>query len=134
MKRALPRMIAAWVLACCSAFVSIGFTGPVAAQTAPDAERTSIEAMKGRLSDALARQDVEPTLKAQIVEAYKNAITALESASSLRTEAAEMRKAADGAEESIQQLERELRSVRAEAAAPERLAKVDALPLDALER
>ncbi len=126
--------MAAWILACCSALLSIGFIEPVAAQTAPAVERTAIEALKGRLSDAQARQDLDPALKAQIVEDYQNAIAALVSASSLRTEIAEMRKAEDSAEESIQRLERELRSVRAEAASPERLAKVDALPLDALER
>jgi len=75
--------MAAWILACCSAFASVALVSPATAQTVPDAERTSIEVLKGRLSDALARQDLEPTLKARIAEAYKNAITALESASTL---------------------------------------------------
>jgi potassium efflux system protein len=144
MKSALPKAMAARFRACCGAFVSIGivalglvaigFATPATAQTAPGADRTSIEALKGRLTDAQARRDLDPALKAQIVEAYQNAIAALDSASSLRTEIAEMKKSEDGADETIQRLERELRAVRAEAASPERLAKVDALPLDALER
>ncbi len=114
--------------------VALGFATPATAQSVSAAERTSIEAFKGRLTDAQARQDLEPALKTQIVEAYRNAIAALESADRLRAETAEMAKSEDGADASIQRLERELRSVRAEAASPERLEKIDDLPLDALER
>jgi len=130
----VPRLRAVRIAACLFAFTALEFASAATAQTAPATERASIEAVKSRLSDARARQDLEPALKAQIVETYQNALAALESANGLRASIAESKKAQAGAGEAIERLERELRAARTESESPERLGKLEALPLDALER
>lgn len=128
------RPSAAWIPACLIVLATIACPTPVEAQTGSAADSAAINAVKGRLAAVRSQRDLEPALKAQIVETYENAIAALESANSLREEIDRTKQTAAGAQDTIQRLERELRSIRAESATPERLAKVDALPLDALER
>ncbi|MEO8007646.1 MAG: hypothetical protein ABI728_03885, partial [Betaproteobacteria bacterium] len=134
MKIALTRPMAVRIAACLMAPAAIGFVLSVAAQTGPGADDASIEAIKGRLASVQARQDLESALKTQIIETYRSAIAALESADSARVQTAKTRKTQVDAQETVPRLERELRSVRAESALPEKPAKFDALPLDMLER
>jgi potassium efflux system protein len=130
----LPRLPTLWIVACWLALAAVAPAATAAAQAVPAAGGISIEVVKDRLASAQARQDFGPALKTQIIAAYQNAIAALQSANSLRAEIATTKKTQDGAQETIQRLERELRSVRAESAVPDRLSGADALPLDALQR
>jgi potassium-dependent mechanosensitive channel len=125
---------AAWIPACLIVLATIACPAQVAAQAGFAADRASIDAMRGRLAAVQAQRDLEPALKAQIVETYENAIAALESANSLRAEINQTRKTAAGAQDTIQRLERELRAVRAGTASSQSLQNMQELPLDALER
>jgi len=133
MTSAVMKPRAVWITVCVFAVGALLFAALATAQTTPAATRTSIEAIKGRLSDIQARQDLEPALKSQIVDTYQKAVAALESANSLRAEIAEISRTQRGAQDRIQRLEAELRSVRAESATPEKLGETDAMPLDALK-
>jgi potassium efflux system protein len=116
------------------ALAGLAFVATAAAQAVPAEGGISIEVVKDRLAGAQARQDFAPALKTQVVSAYQNAIAALQSANSLRADIAATKKTQDEAQATIQRLERELQSLRAEPAAPDRLSGVKALPLDALQR
>ena len=61
MNIALPRPPAIWTRAGLTAFAAIAFVALTAAQTAPAEDGTSIEAVKGRLANAQAREDLEPS-------------------------------------------------------------------------
>jgi potassium-dependent mechanosensitive channel len=122
-------------LACAIAIVATSTAPPAAAQTSAMTGGEALESLKGQLASARANRDLEPGLKAQVVETYENAIAAVQSAIGLRAGIEALAKAQEGAEETIQQLERELRALRAEAARPAPPDKAyDELPLDTLER
>jgi potassium efflux system protein len=104
------------------------------AQTATEPGGTSIESLKGRLAAAQARQDLGPELKAQVVEAYQNAIAAAGSADTLRAETENLRKIQAQSSEIIQRLERELRSLRGGQAPQTAPRDYASLSLEALER
>jgi len=130
----LQRLRFALAAACAIAVAALGPMAPVAAQSGSQPDRISIEAMKGRLSDAQARQDLDPAIKTQVVEAYKSTIAALESAGSLRAEVEDLKKTQSQAQDRIERLERELRAARAQSGTSPGPAGIDTLPLDALER
>jgi len=132
MTRLLQRLCIALAAACATAMLAAAT--PAVAQTGSQPDRVSIEALKGRLSDAQARQDLEPGIKTQVVEAYQGAIAALESAGSLRAEVEDLKKTQSEAQDRIQRLESEVRAVRAESGASPGFAGIEKLPLDALER
>jgi potassium efflux system protein len=122
-------------LACAIAITASLTATPVAAQTSAMTGGEALESLKGQLASAQASRDLEPGLKAQVVETYENAIAAVQSASSLRAEIEALAKAQEGAEATIQRLDDELRSLRAEAAHPPPPDEVyEELPFDALER
>ncbi|MCG6874973.1 MAG: mechanosensitive ion channel [Betaproteobacteria bacterium] len=134
MNNAFVRPSAAWIPASLIVLATIACPALVEAQTGSAADSAAINAVKGRLAAVQTQRDLEPALKAQIVETYENAIAALESANSLRAEINQTKKIAAGAQDTIRRLERELRAVRAESASPQSLQKIQELPLDALER
>jgi potassium-dependent mechanosensitive channel len=111
-----------------------GMAGLAAAQTATGSVGVSIESLKGRIAAAQAREDLAPELKAQVIETYQNAVAALASADSLRTETENLRKIQAGAPETIQRLERELRALRAGTTSQTAPRNYASLSLDALER
>ena len=128
-----PRPRSAWIAACIALAVA-AFAALAATPVTRTGDGRSIEVFKSRLADVQARQDLKPELKTQVLSAYQNAIAALQSASSARAQIADTRKTLDGARETIERLERELRSLRAQSASPERQRDLDALPLNALQR
>jgi potassium-dependent mechanosensitive channel len=122
-------------LACVIAIAAAHTAPPVAAQTSAMTGGEALESLKGRLASAQANRDLEPRLRAQVVETYENAIAAVQGAISLRAEIEALAKAQEGAEATIQRFERELRALRAEAARPAPPDEAyEELPLDALER
>lgn len=134
MKPAMHRRLLPAFLACLLAVVAVAAALPAGAQSASDTSGVTVESLKGRLADAQARQDLAPELKSQIVETYQNAIAAVESAVSLRAETEESKKAQAQAPDTIQRLERELRSMRAESTSQAGLGDLNSQSLDALER
>ena len=134
MKPAMHRGLLPAFLACLLAVVAVAAALPAGAQSASDTSGVTVESLKGRLADAQARQDLAPELKSQIVETYQNAIAAVESAVSLRAETEESKKAQAQAPDTIQRLERELRSMRAESTSQAGLGDLNSQSLDALER
>jgi potassium efflux system protein len=132
MNSAVPLPTAVRIVACLIAIAALQTVASVAAQTGPD--NVSIDTVKERLAGAQARLDLEPALKAQIVDTYRSAIAALESANSARAHTEQTRKTLAGAQQTIERLERELRSLRAESASPQQPGKFESLPIDTLER
>ncbi len=116
------------------AVAGLALAVPAWAQTGSAAAGASLESMKARLSDAQAGKDLEPGLKARVMDVYAQAVAALEGAETLRAEIEAARKTLDRAPETIRQLERELRSVRAESTSRAGLDDLGNLPPDALER
>jgi potassium efflux system protein len=135
MTKLLHRFAPMAFLACVIALTAAHTAPPVAAQTSAMTGGEALESLKGRLASAQASRDLEPGLKAQVVETYENAIAAVQSAISLRTEIEALANAQEGAEGTVQRLESELRGLRAEAARPAPPDEAyEELPLDALER
>lgn len=131
----LHRFGAATLLACAIVVGAAQTAAPVAAQTPASVGAEALESLKGRLVSAQTSSELEPALKTQVVETYENAIAAVQSAIGLRAESEALAKSQEGIEATIQRLEAELLSLRAEAALPPPpYLAYEELPFDALEQ